>query len=150
MALCDERETSAEPTTDLEARWNALENLPEAWKPRLEGRFRGVVAQSPPPSRPPTGSKSGAKSGESLPELLLNLEVACGIDSPAEFLADRQHLKLRALKDAMEGRRAAVTTPKDIERWLLDAAATPSPDEVSRERLAKIIAVVRRRGLGKI
>ena len=43
----------------------------------------------------------------------------------------------------MEARRPIVTTPEDIERWLLDAAATPNPDESSRERLAKIIAAVR-------
>jgi hypothetical protein len=55
---------------------------------------------------------------------------------------------MRALKDAMEGRRAGVSTPADIERWLLDAAAAPRPDEVSRERLEKIIAAVRVRPPG--
>jgi hypothetical protein len=80
-----------------------------------------------------------------LPELLLNLEVACGIESPDECLAARQHLKLRALKNAMEGRQAAAATPADLERWLLDAAAAPHPDEISRERLAKVIAAVRLR-----
>jgi hypothetical protein len=47
---------------------------------------------------------------------------------------------MRALKDAMEGRRAGASTPADIERRLLDAAATPRPDEASRKRLEKIIA----------
>jgi hypothetical protein len=42
----------------------------------------------------------------------------------------------------MEGRRASVTTQEDIERWLLHAAAMQRPDELSRERLAKIIAAV--------
>jgi hypothetical protein len=78
-----------------------------------------------------------------LPDILLDLEVACGIESPTEFLADRQHLKLRALKDAMEGRRASITTQEDIERQLIHAAAMPRSDEMSRERLAKIIAAVR-------
>jgi hypothetical protein len=44
----------------------------------------------------------------------------------------------------MEGRQATVTTPADIERWLLDAASTPRPDEVSRERIGQIVAAVRR------
>ena len=90
-------------------------------------------------------AQSSSKSGEGLPDILLNLEVACGIESPDEFLAARQNLKLRALKSAMEGRQTTSTTPADIERWLLDAAATPRPDQVSRERLAKIIAAVRLR-----
>ncbi|MNC95819.1 hypothetical protein D3C83_130260 [compost metagenome] len=78
-----------------------------------------------------------------MPERLLNLEIACGIESPARFHADRQRLKLRALKDAMESRRASLTTQEDIERRLIDAAAVPRPDEISRERLAKIIAAQR-------
>jgi hypothetical protein len=154
MALCHEREAAAvsgreiaaEQATDLEAHWNAIEYLPDAWKAKLDARFReGGLSEPGPQSSSPPGSKSGAKSGEGLPDILLNLEVACGIESPDEFLAARQHLKLRALKSAMEGRQATATTPADIERWLLDAAATPRPDQASRERLAKIIAAVRLR-----
>jgi hypothetical protein len=143
MALCYEREISAEQAPDLEASWSAIENLPAAWKAKLEPRFRGVESQPGARSNSPTESKSRATSGESLPDILLDLEVACGIESPAEFLADRQHLKLRALKDAMEGRRASITTQEDIERQLIHAAAMPRSDEMSRERLAKIIAAVR-------
>lgn len=165
MELCREREAAhdsgreltEEEASELEARWNAIENLPEAWKARLEARFRGAtLSRAVPPSvsqpdsnpgktpGPGKTSASGKPTGESLPDLLLNLEVACGIESPGEFLAARQHLKIRALKTAMEGRQAAVTTPADIERWLLGAAATPRPDEMSRERLVKIIAAARR------
>ncbi len=135
IALCHEREAlalSAEQTADLETRWNAVAHLPEAWKSRIDARFQGNATQN-------------AKSGVSLQDTLLNLEVACGIDSPQEFLAARQHLKIRALKNAMEGRQNTATTPAEIERWMLDAAASARPDETSRERLTKIIAAVRRR-----
>lgn len=128
MALCHEIETSDPPPVDLEARWNAFQHLPEAWKTSLEARFRAA----------------GSKSSASLPDLLLKLEIACGIDSPPEFLAERRRLKLHALKEAMESRRPAVaSTPQELERWLLDAAATPRPDESSRARLAAIIAAMR-------
>jgi hypothetical protein len=53
---------------------------------------------------------------------------------------------MNALKFAMENRRPSATTPADIERWLLEAAATPRPDALSRARLEKIIAAVRARG----
>ena len=143
MELCREREVAqesggagpGEPAPDLEARWQALDQLPEAWKTRLEARFRG-------------NEKPGRAPGASLPDILLKLEDACGIDSPAEFSAARHGLKLLALKAAMEDRRAVVISPADIERWMLDAAAAPLPDEVSRERLVKIIAAVRRRRPG--
>ncbi len=146
IALCEEREQAGERASDLETRWNAVENLPAVWKAKLEERFRGSdLAQLSPQSSTQPGSKSANQSAEGLPDLLLNLEVACGIESPNEFLAARQHLKLRALKNAMEGRQTAATTPADIERWMLAAAATPLPDAVSRERLAKVIAAVRPR-----
>jgi len=145
MALCHERETAGEAAADFDARWSAIEHLPDAWKARLEVRFRGANTEVSDPVR----QKAEGKPTESWPDALLNLEVACGIDSPPEFLAARQQLKLRALKNAMETRRDTTTTPADIERWLLDAAATPRPDELSRERLAKIIAAVRVRQTGR-
>ncbi len=140
IALCHEREAlaapgpalSAEQTADLETRWNAVAHLPETWKSRIDARFQGHAKES-------------EKPGASLQDTLLNLEVACGIDTPEEFLAARQHLKIRALKNAMEGRQNSATTPAEIERWMLEAAASARPDETSRERLAKIIAAVRRR-----
>jgi DNA repair protein SbcC/Rad50 len=127
MALCEERERSPD-SADIEARWNAIENLPAPWRARLEKRFRDEAT-------------AGAKSD--LPDVLLNLESALGIESPAEFQADRQRLKLRALKEAMESRRATSTTPEEIERQVIDAAAAPRSDAQSRERLGKIIQAVR-------
>lgn len=136
LTLCDEREAfdgNDEQIAALDARWRAIEHLPAAWKTRLNARFTGNSAATP------------AKKGESLEDTLLNLEVACGIDSPENFLAARQRLKILALKQAMEGRQHTTASPADIERWMLDAAASARPDELSRDRLAKIIAAVRRR-----
>lgn len=160
MALCDEREKlldapdsngtlSEEQASDLEARWNAVTQFPEPWKPKLDARFAGLmvgVGVGVGATSPAAKSSKDAKLG--LPDVLLNLEVACSIESPAEFAAARQHLKILALKNAMEGRQTTATTPADIERWMLDAAAWARPDETSRARLAKIIAAVRVRRPG--
>jgi DNA repair protein SbcC/Rad50 len=130
MRLCDEREAAGEPSPDLETRWSAIADLPAPWKAAVEARFRGAAPAKPQP----------------LPDTLLNLELACGLDSPAEFTAARRQLKMQALKVAMENRRPdAGASPADIERWLLEAAATPRPDELSRSRLEKILAAVRAR-----
>lgn len=144
-ALCAERETLQDAGTAddaqnaaLQARWDAIDGLPDAWRARMAARFDGNATTAPTP-------KSAKTAPASLEDVLLNLEVACGIDSPTEFQAARQMLKIRALKNAMEGRQTATTTPADIERWLLDAAATPRPNDAARERLARIIAAVRRR-----
>jgi len=128
MRLCDERETSPD-SPELESRWSALADLPAAWKTAMEARFQGKSAAKP----------------QALPDILVNLEVGLGLDSPPEFEAARRQLKMNALKFAMENRRPSATTPADIERWLLDASATPRADELSRERLQKIIAAARMR-----
>jgi hypothetical protein len=154
IALCDEREKlldsddsngtlAEEQAVNLEARWNAIEQFPDAWKSKMDARFAGLG-----PLTTTAAAKPGKNAGESLPDILLNLEVACGLESPEEFLAARQHLKIRALKNAMEGRQVVQTTSSDIERWLLDAAAYARPDETSRARLTKIIAAVRVRRPG--
>jgi hypothetical protein len=129
MRLCDEREASPDSPAP-EARWSALTDLPGAWKTAMDARFHGKSAAKP----------------QSLTDTLLNLEVGLSLDSPSEFEAARRQLKMNALKFAMENRRPSATTPADIERWLLEAAATPRPDELSRARLEKIIAAVRSRG----
>jgi hypothetical protein len=157
IALCEEREKlldapdsngtlSEEQAADLEARWNAVAQFPDSWNSKLNARFAGVSPSAAAPVA--VSAKASKNAGESLPDVLLNLEVACSIESPAEFQAARQLLKIRALKNAMEGRQATVTTPADIERWLLDAAAYAHADETSRARLAKIIAAVRVRRPG--
>ena len=159
MALCDERESlleapdsngtlSEEQAVDMEQRWNAIEHFPDAWKSKLDARFSGTGPSAGAPGvAPVVSSKSGKNVSEGLTDILLNLEVACSVETPDEFLVARQQLKIRALKNAMEGRQTATTSPADIERWLLDAAAHPRPDKLSRERLAKIIEAVRRRRL---
>ena len=129
MKICDEREAGAD-SPDLESRWNALTDLPAAWKTAMDARFKGTA----PAKRPP------------LPDTLLSLEAACDIESPAEFAAARRQLKMNALKFAMENRRPdAGASPADIERWLLEAASTPSADAASRARLEKIIAAIQSR-----
>jgi hypothetical protein len=130
MRLCDEREAAGAVSPELEARWSAVANLPKAWKPALEARFRG------------TGISSTLEKAD-LPAALLALEVACSIESPPAFEAARRQLKLLALKNAMESRRGPAAAPPDLERDLLAAAAMPNPDDASRARLAKIIAAVR-------
>lgn len=143
MALCRERESlqnsnetiGAGQSSDVNARWEGIMNLPEAWKAPMSARFNnadgyrsdGEIDRS---SRAPTL------------EVLLNLEIACGLESPNEFLAARQQLKIRALKTALEGRQATHASI-DQEAWLLKVAAQPYLDEQSANRLTKVIAVMR-------
>ena len=138
LTLCEEREhlfgegaPDMAQAADLEDRWNAVAHFPDAWKKKLDARFAGLAVPD--------------MNARGIADTLLDLEMALGVDSPAQFTAARQMLKIRALKTAMEGRQAVSIAPADIERWLIDAAATPNLDTLSRERLQKIVAVARRR-----
>ena len=145
MSLCAERELTDAGSDDLDTRWNAIEQFPEPWKAKLEARFRGN--QPAAAVTAPTAKAGNKSTAETLSDILLNLEVACSIESPEDFHAARQRMKILALKNAMEGRQNVATTPADIERWLLVAAATPHPDDSSRQRLLKIVTAVRNRRL---
>lgn len=137
LALCCERESlqnlngtlSVEQSSDLNARWDSIANLPDAWKAQMSARFRD------------TGANDNSTDATTL-EALLNLEIACGIESPSEFLAARQQLKIRALKTALEGRQISQVS-MDREGWLLIVAAHPYLDEQSGNRLAKAITAIR-------
>ena len=144
-AATSERELTDAGSDDLDTRWNAIEQFPEPWKAKLEVRFRGN--QPAAAVTAPTAKAGNKSTAETLPDILLNLEVACSIESPEDFHAARQRMKILALKNAMEGRQNVATTPADIERWLLVAAATPHPDDSSRQRLLKIVTAVRNRRL---
>ncbi len=148
MLLCQERESangagrtlSVEETAELQARWAALTNLPGAWKSALERRF-GADALAATNAAPAAPARAGEEP--SLFDALLNLEAACGLDSPSDFRAARQQLKMRALKNALEMRQSPANAPADIERWLLEAAAYPRPDAQSQQRLSSVIAALR-------
>ena len=143
MALCSKRERflhanpdiGADQSSDLEAEWNSIVDLPIVWKTQMSARFRDAGADR-------SAGANGDSPDAAILEALLELEVDCGIESPNEFLAARQQLKIRALKTALESRQAGGASV-DREGWLLKIAANPYLDEQSGARLAKVIAALR-------
>ena len=107
LQLCQEQE-AIEPTAatppELQARWAALPPLPAAWEQPLAQRW----ARAAP---------SAAMPRQAVEDELLRLEVALGLPASAEQQAARQSLKLRALKEAMEGRSATNDGPAQQLAW---------------------------------
>ena len=79
-------------------------------------------------------------------ELLLQLEMALDLPVPPERQAERQMLKLRALKDAMEGRsthRHAQASPPQPAESLLALLRVSGLTAAQRERLHGLVAALR-------
>lgn len=130
LALCEEREADPE-AGDLAERWAALEGLPTAWEKPLAQRW----------SQPPT---PGPLAATACDELLLQLEAALDLPASAESLAARRDLKLRALKDALEGRSAQTQDPvAQRAQWFAAALRQSGLSAVQRERLRALIAALR-------
>lgn len=139
LELCDALDCSDDPDSAraaLEQRWPTLPALPRPWDTALRLRAKLSV-----PDR-----DAGSPEVPPAEDPLLQLEVAWGLASPPEFANARRELKLQAMKDALQGRRAgqpAALAPGD---WLEAALRRPLLDEAQRERLSAVVAALRSRG----
>ncbi|MEO8523871.1 MAG: DUF349 domain-containing protein [Caldimonas sp.] len=140
LALCEafEREPdNAKARATLEQRWPELPVLPPLWEQALARRASPGGA---------AGGGQGPGKSVSADDLLLRLEAAFQLASPAAFETVRRDLKLQAMKAALESRRSAAPTPLGPEQLLAAALERTALDDAQRERLAKVIAALRNRG----
>jgi hypothetical protein len=135
VALCVEAE-SGSAGDDIANRWTVLAALPAEWEKPLATRL--AAAQN---AQPATGDASA------LQQLILQIESALDIPSPSGFEAARRELKLRAMKNAIEGRQSATVTAKDIEGLIASALGHASPDSKSAGRIATILLALRNKPL---
>ena len=141
ITLCHEREallataSNTEQLAEIESRWHRITALPPSWKKAMDARFSMDNNASDDPA--------GPHARTLIIDSLLELEDACGIASPEEFHAARQQLKIRALKNALEGRDTSRSTPENIDRLLIEIAEHSRPDKQSIARLEKIISHLR-------
>jgi hypothetical protein len=130
LALCDERETAGADADDLAQRWATQGPLPTLWERALADRW-----SSPPGSGPLPAS--------AVDELLLQLESALDLPATPEWQAARRHLKLRAMKDALEGRAAAQRVPDRPAQWMAAALRQSATSTAQRERLQALVDALR-------
>ena len=132
LLRCEEREAASVGEGDLASAWVPHEALPAVWGKALEERW----------SQP---AKSGPLSEAAMGDLLLQLEAALELPATAEQQAARRDLKLRALKDALEGRGARTVDPlAQRAQWLSAAVRQRAPTAAQAQRLRTVIAVLRK------
>ena len=134
LTLCIKREALLDATEEnhtahlkeLTDQWDALTQLPETWKSALTPRFNATAI-------------STTNLEEPILTTLLKLEAACDIESPSEFIAARQQMKMLELKQALERGQSSTRSAADTEQLLLTVAAYPRLDQQSWARLEKIL-----------
>lgn len=135
IGLCAEAEGGSTDASIAE-RWAALPALPTDWEKALAARL--AAAQ---------GGQAAKAEADSLPQVILQIESALEIPSPPEFEAARRELKLRAMKNAIEGRQSGAVTAKDIEGWIATAIGQGGVSAKSTGRIAAILAAMRSKPL---
>ena len=132
LTLCEEREAASAEESDLAARWAALEALPTAWEKPLSQRW----------SQPPA---AGPLAAPACDELLLKLEAAFDLPVSGDLQAARRDMKLRALKEALEGRAPKQQDPAaQRAEWFAAALRQNGLTAPQRERLHALVAALRR------
>lgn len=109
-----------------------------AWQARCDALEARLAAQPAAEGQP-----SGA---DEIDGLLLQIEIDWELPSPPAFEPARRARKLLAMKQALEGRRAADPAPLSADAALERLLAGPGLDADRRARLAAVLAARRRRG----
>ena len=130
VTLCEERESASASQDEMNARWATLTGLPAAWERPLAQRWSAPAAPGP-------------LNEVAVNDLLLQLETALDMPATPERLAARRDLKLRAMKDALEGRGAPNLDPARRAEWLAAVLRQGGLQAAQRERLAALMAALR-------
>jgi Domain of Unknown Function (DUF349) len=133
LALCAEREDRLAAGSDVDglaSRWVAAVELPSRWQQALQERWAGPAAAGPLPAA-------------EVDLHLLQLEAVFDLPASAEQQAARRELKLRALKDALEGRTRANDGAAEHLAWWLALLRQAGTRPSQRDRLARLLAALR-------
>ncbi|HSQ72941.1 MAG TPA: DUF349 domain-containing protein, partial [Rubrivivax sp.] len=130
LALCEAREDGAGDALEAATPWEALGALPAPWAQALTQRWSRSAAPGP-------------LDAAAVDVLLLQLETALELPITPERQEERRQLKLRALKDAMEGRTPARQGAAPPAEGLLALLRQGGLSAVQRARLHEIAAALR-------
>jgi hypothetical protein len=124
---------------DVQERWAALPELPAAQEKPIAARRDAALVALTEPAKTPKHAATIAANAERRRTMLLELELALGLESPPALQAQRLALQVQQLKDRF---KSAVTLNADtagdrIVAW----CATPGVAEAQdRQRMERILA----------
>ncbi len=122
-------------------RWDALPALPPAWeKPLLARRDAALKALADDTATAAYASRIAGGS-EARREILLELEMTLGLESPAELQAQRLALQVKMLKQRFQNAATPGAGPADL-RLLAWCAEPGVADARDRERCERVFAAI--------
>jgi len=138
----------AEGTSDdARERWAALPELDAGQEKAMVARRDAAIAALADPARRPALARTIEQNGPRRREMLLELELMLGLDSPPDVKDQRLALQVKLLKDRFKT-AATVSTDNAGERILAWCAASGVADDSDRQRMERIFARASRGGQG--
>jgi DNA repair protein SbcC/Rad50 len=148
--LCEELDALARTTGNaveetavaaVDERWAALPPLPSAWEKKMLARRDGALRAHSEPVTATAYASRIERGIESRREVLLELEIALGLDSPAELQTRRLALQVQQLRQRFQSAATpgAGTPGERLLAWCAEPGIADSSD---RERCDRVFSAI--------
>ncbi len=139
--LCEALESALVAGADSESpeawqeRWGALPELPSAWEKKMLARRDAALAALADPAAAGSHRQRIEGSAQARREALLELEMAFGLESPADLQPQRLALQVKMLKERFGGGAAALSASDRLLGWCAQPGVIDGRDGERRDRL---------------
>jgi hypothetical protein len=138
-------EGTATTTAGVNERWAALPSLPPAWEKKMLARRDAALHTLSEPATATAWASRIERGMGTRREILLELEVALGLESPAELQAQRLALQVKQLRQRFQSAATgeAGTARERLLAWCAEPGIADAGDRARLERVFSAIEKAR-------